>query len=261
MLLVDDPTGDQRNNQPLPLYLSTVTVGRKLTSVVCRRAICCRVGPTDHETAKSNGSSSSSILPTHPYIRLHHPTVMGTSVYMDDAGVIDMSNKDDKQQTGQDVRFHSTLSWAWWPALSVNGQEAECIDGATGWAILPRQLESEHDDDERTDTNVYDDTNRTTRSMVSTASLLDLYIEIDQLIQQWALAARSDNSGASAMEVEVDTTIVPRTLTELRSLKKQVSRPYEDAKEHLLTKHHVLRQWKRRENHSTGSPLATMKAP
>jgi hypothetical protein len=141
----------------------------------------------------------------------------------------------------------------------VNGQEAECIDGATGWAIVPRRLESdEHDDD--ADTHVYDDTNRTTRSMVSTASLLELFMQIDQAIQQWTLAARSNN-GASVMKVEGDTKVTPRTLAELRSLKKQVSRPYEDAKEHLLTKHPVLRQWKRRENHSTGSRLATMEAP
>jgi hypothetical protein len=169
---------------------------------------------------------------------------------MDDIGV-----SDKQQQTGQDVRFHSALSWAWWPGLSTNGQEAECIDGATGWAILPRRLESEHDDEtetDATDTNVYDDNSCTTRSMVSTASLLELYLEIDQKIQQWTLAASSNNSGASVVEVDVVTTIVPRTLTELRSLKKQVSRSYEDAKEHLLTKHPVLRQWKRRENHSAG---------
>jgi hypothetical protein len=272
LMVVDlDPDPDQQNNQsqppqPMPLYLSTVTVGRKLTAVTCRRAICCRVGPTDHDTAKRNGSSSS-ILPG-PYLKLHHPTVMGTSVYMDDTGVIDMSShssdtttkgKGQQQTTGQDVRFHSTLSWAWWPALSVtnSGQEAECIDGATGWAILPRRLESEHDDDDDdaadTDiTNVYDDSNRTTRSRVSTASLLELYMQIDQAIQQWTLAASSSNE-ASAMEMEVDTKMVPRTLAELRSLKKHVSRPYEDAKEQLLTKHPVLRQWKRRENyHSAG---------
>jgi hypothetical protein len=259
LLLVNDP-GDQRHNQPRPLYLSTVTVGRKLTAIVCRRAICCRVGPADHhDTAKrkDNSSSSSSILLPGPYMRLHHPTVMGTSVYMDDTGVIDMSNnKDDNntQQTGQDVRFYSTLSWAWWPALSRNGgQEAECIDGATGWAILPRRLESSEHDDDETDTNVYDDSNRTTRSMVSTAFLLELYMQIDQAIQQLTLAARSSNGASAAMEVDVevelDAEMVPRTLTELRSLKKQVSRPYEDAKEHLLTKHAVLRQWKRRENH------------
>lgn len=127
-----------------------MTVGRKLTPVVCRRATCCRVGPTNHEICKSNGGGSS-MLPGHPNMRFHHPTVMGTSVYMDATGVINMSNKDNsnkQQQTGQDVRFHSPLSWAWWPALSVNGEEVECIDGATGWAIVPRRLESdEHDAD------------------------------------------------------------------------------------------------------------------
>jgi hypothetical protein len=96
--------------------------------------------------------------------------------------------------------------------------------------------------------------------MVSTAYLLERYIQIGQAIQQWTLAARSNN-GAIAMKVEVDTKVAPRKLAELRSLKKQVSRPYEDAKEHLLTKHPVLRQWKRRENHPAGSPLATVETP
>jgi hypothetical protein len=112
-------------------------------------------------------------------------------------------------------------------SIANGGREAECIDGATGWAILPQRLESEHDDD-ATDTNLYDDNNHATRSMVSTASLLELYIQIDRAIQQWTLATRSNNgNGAPAMEVDVDvdTNMVLRTLTELRSLKKQVSRP------------------------------------
>jgi hypothetical protein len=46
------------------------------------------------------------------------------------------------------------------------------------------------------------------------------------------------------VDVDVEPDMVPRTLTGLRSLKKELSRPYEDAKEQLLTKHPVLRQWK-----------------
>jgi hypothetical protein len=270
--VIVDPDTDQQNNQqqeqqqnqhqPLPLYLSTVTVGRKLAAVTCRRAICCRVvGPpddnndNDHETTKSKSNGNNTNLPG-PYLSLHHPTIMGTSVYMDDTGVIDMSNMNKNKQEGQDVRFHSTLSWAWWPALSSkNEQEAECINGATGWAILSQRLHNtkQHNDDEN-DTNVYHDRNRTTRSMVSTAALLELYLQIDQSIQQWVLAAKADTGTAMdvEMDVGVNTKMVPRTLTELRSLKKQVSRPYEDAKEHLLTKHPVLGQWKRRENHHSG---------
>jgi hypothetical protein len=115
MVVVPDPVPDQQNQcqnqpQPLPLYLSAVTVGRKLTAVMWRRAICCRVGPTDHDTDKRNGSSSSSSSSSSsilqgPYLRLHHPAVMGISVYTDDTDVIDMSNhsdtdnKDKGQQT------------------------------------------------------------------------------------------------------------------------------------------------------------------
>jgi hypothetical protein len=73
-------------------------------------------------------------------------------------------------------------------------------------------------------TYMYDDRNRTTRSMVSVASLLELYIQIDQAIQQWQQDPTMGHQPWRWREVEVDTKMVPRALTELRSLKKQVVR-------------------------------------
>eukprot|EP00547_Thalassionema_nitzschioides_P008494 CAMPEP_0194229504 /NCGR_PEP_ID=MMETSP0156-20130528/43923_1 /TAXON_ID=33649 /ORGANISM="Thalassionema nitzschioides, Strain L26-B" /LENGTH=131 /DNA_ID=CAMNT_0038962057 /DNA_START=1220 /DNA_END=1615 /DNA_ORIENTATION=+ len=54
---------------------------------------------------------------------------MGTGVYMDDTGILEMSGK---TEVGQDVRFNSPLCWAWWPDL---GEKAECIDGNSGLAL------------------------------------------------------------------------------------------------------------------------------
>jgi hypothetical protein len=52
------------------------------------------VGPTNDDTVKTNGNSGSGSIFPSPQHEFNHPTVSGTSVYMDDTGVIDMSNKD-----------------------------------------------------------------------------------------------------------------------------------------------------------------------
>lgn len=59
-----------------PLYMSTLTVGRKFTSCICRRAICCRATPKKRCSPTTDS----------PSYKLHHPTVMGTAVYMDESG-------------------------------------------------------------------------------------------------------------------------------------------------------------------------------
>ena len=89
-----------------PLYISSLTVGRKLTECICRRAVCCRL----HSLPKVSleGSTTDTSL-----YRINHPAIMGTAVYMDETGVIE-TNQDIK---GQDVRFHSTLAWAWWSSI------------------------------------------------------------------------------------------------------------------------------------------------
>lgn len=190
-----------------PLYLATLTVGRKLTSVCCRRAVCCRVDRDDRASLE-NGNKDDL-----PLYRMHHPAIMGTAVYLDETAVIDMSIS---KETGQDVRFHSPYSWVWWPGL---GATAECIDGSTGWAVT--------DPGNATDDDISNNGKVCTneRSKVSTSALTDAYLEIQQ---------EAKGSG-------------PTTLNGLRELKKRASAEYEDAKELLLTRHPLLRQWKRRE--------------
>lgn len=56
-----------------PLYMSTLTVGRKFSRSICQRAVCCRA-----EGFKTSGE-------TNKY-RLNHPVLMETNVYMDEAG-------------------------------------------------------------------------------------------------------------------------------------------------------------------------------
>jgi len=99
-----------------PIYMDTLTVGRKLTRVCCERAVCCRIG----------GNLNWGTGCYH----LQHPTVLGTDVYVNENAVVDMTNG------GEEIRFHTSDCWAWWDGL---GDEAECIDGNTG---LTRMAES-----------------------------------------------------------------------------------------------------------------------
>jgi hypothetical protein len=54
-----------------PLYMTTLTVGRKFSKATCQRAVCCRA-----EGFKTSESK----------YRLNHPVLMETNVYMDETG-------------------------------------------------------------------------------------------------------------------------------------------------------------------------------
>ena len=56
-----------------PLYMTTLTVGRKFSRAICQRAVCCRAEGFSTKDSKSR-------------YRLNHPVLMETNVYMDEAG-------------------------------------------------------------------------------------------------------------------------------------------------------------------------------
>lgn len=97
-----------------PIYMDSITIGRKFNRCVSQRALCCRA--LGFETRNEDTKSIYS---------LHHPSIMCTSVYLDDSGVIEMNGK---KVVGQDIRFPSKLCWSWWP---MEGK-SECIDGESG---------------------------------------------------------------------------------------------------------------------------------
>ena len=215
-----------------PLYMSTLTVGRKLTECICRRAVCCRGGA--HWEYGSTQGQGSSTTAGNVFFHLHHPAIMGTGVYMDEVGLVE-TNADER---GQDVRFHSTLAWAGWAPVGV-GNDAkdgalldstlDCIDGATGFVAPDSEVESAAA------------TPASISSRVSTCDLKELFIEAFKLAVSSIDGLKQNDS--------IDTTIDnPSRLLELRKLKQQVSPDYEHAKYTLLSKHRVLRQWKRRSN-------------
>lgn len=183
-----------------PLYLSSLTVGRKLTECICRRAVCCRIN-----NLRLPGASS--------VYRINHPAIMGTAVYMDESGVVETN----EETLGQDVRFHSSLTWTWWSSIETEGYSDpdesdgehiffECINGITG--LLERDSKP---------------------SKISTYSLLQLFLRV------YNLANNSDES--------IDN---PMSLTDLMCIKRKLSPNHEEMKEAILTKHRVLKQWKRR---------------
>mmetsp|Transcript_9003 Transcript_9003/g.13409 ORF Transcript_9003/g.13409 Transcript_9003/m.13409 type:complete len:182 (-) Transcript_9003:153-698(-) len=181
--------------------MQTITVGRKFTNAVCRRAICCRAW--GYKSSSSNGS-----------YRLNHPSVMGTSVYVDEDGVVEM----DQTTFGKNAIFEN-LCWVYWPGMVEC--EVECIDGTTGQLRLGEDsimalIENHH---------------QRSISKVSTFALFGMYRQI----KQWVHAIPQSNS----------TDIDKLSLEVLKAVKKEDSSEYDAAKEGFY-RHRVFRAWKRR---------------
>mmetsp|Transcript_1622 Transcript_1622/g.4441 ORF Transcript_1622/g.4441 Transcript_1622/m.4441 type:complete len:172 (-) Transcript_1622:257-772(-) len=168
---------------------------------------------------------------------------MGTAVYLDEGTV--ETNAD---AIGQDVRFHSSLCWAWWPSLAVEDttQSIECIDGVTGLrhvhtqrSILSNSKDQTQEggtiktatlDAKKTDTSP---TQQDEISLISTQRLFDLNTKM----------AGVTGHAASANKA--------MSLHDLRAHKLSHASEYENAKTDLLEQHRVFRTWRRRENYAT----------
>ena len=226
-----------------PIYLSTLTVGRKLSGAVCRRAVCCRLDarcrqpilPTSQGTTRISGNNTG--IRNETKYRVNHPAVMGTSVYLD-MGVVDTSNVDEQ---GQDVRFHSPYVWSWWPGLSQCRNDSnfhansggdgvlECIESSSG--LLAQSSE---------------ESSLSVAPKVSTKELTLSFLDVCHQIGE----KRSSNSCAimkdDLISEEYDSTSFDNTLSGIREIKKRFSPQHETFKDILLTEHKVLSQWQRR---------------
>ena len=237
-----------------PLYLSTLTVGRKLSGAICRRAVCCRLGhgpfvcmpvATSVSTASKNSSdglNTSDLCRQEEQrrrtygnmYRLNHPSIMGTSVYLDETGVVETN----PESHGQDVRFHSSSCWAWWndvekPFPSTGGS-LECIDGATGFMLKG------DDDDDNLDPKK--------ASLVSTQ---ELTMHFSEVYRRMLTVVYEDKELAGPENSKTDRESTTKrydfsTLSELHFLKKQVSPIHENVKDYVLQNDRVLYQWRRR---------------
>ena len=67
-----------------PLYLTSLTVGRKFSRATCARAVCCRArgfgaGPATRADDREGAVGGAKY-------KLNHPILMETNVYMDETG-------------------------------------------------------------------------------------------------------------------------------------------------------------------------------
>jgi len=212
-----------------PLYATTLTVGRKMTECICRRAVCCRVGgygeritgKKDSKRAKTEVEEEVWTGSGQESYKLNHPTIMGTSVYIDEDGILDMSGS---KLVGQDVRFGSDLCWVY----AGSWAEAECINGSTGYCC-------EHTERQKFDLD------GTVSSRISTFIMTELYVNIAELMH-----GKVDGTSASNAFQQIKSGVL--TLSMLRYLKLAVSPEYENEKKSLLGNHRVFCQWVRRQD-------------
>ena len=83
-----------------PIYLTTFTVGRKFTSSICQRAICCRatngfehfIKKNNKSTRKRKNEDNEKCNECRPPMidglkfNVNHPSIMGTAIYLDESG-------------------------------------------------------------------------------------------------------------------------------------------------------------------------------
>jgi len=223
---------------PEPMYLSSITIARKFSNAICRRALCCRVSTSPSATKKCY----SHHMIKSPY-RLNHPAIMGTGVYLDNS-ILEMNPI---VVEGENVKFESKLSWAWWSSMGV-----ECLNGANG---LLYDYDAEGIDLGRREpyigccTTTAGCVDWQDVSELSSASFMKLYKTIQH--ESLGQCTRSiSNLVIDKSQNGIKTgEIVPSgfSLSTLRTLKREVAPLYEHAKDQLLTTHPIFRGWKRRE--------------
>uniref|UniRef100_A0A6U9WLL4 A to I editase domain-containing protein n=1 Tax=Pseudo-nitzschia australis TaxID=44445 RepID=A0A6U9WLL4_9STRA len=256
-----------------PLYMSTLTVGRKLSGPVCRRAICCRLDtrcrlpklamPLNQDAGTHNNTMDDSHNNVNSVeYRVNHPAVMGTSVYLD-GGVVDTSNVKEK---GQDVRFHSSFVWAWCAGSSKHSDIMktnsktyydgilECIESSTGLlANLSDEQQAKHDIDK----GLYGTVAPQVSTKELTSAFLKVYREAATNINN-SCDASGQSGSASSNDSNIDGKLTLEgsnlgswandinALSALRKVKKTCSPIHEEIKDRLFAEHRVLSQWRRR---------------
>ena len=82
-----------------PIYMASLTVGRKFSNCICRRAVCCRATGFDelvqnNDRGRHDGKENSVLVEDGDNtiqvdvtkFKLNHPSIMGTGVYLDEKG-------------------------------------------------------------------------------------------------------------------------------------------------------------------------------
>lgn len=163
-----------------------------------------------------------------------------------------------ERTVGQDVRFNSSLCWAWWPNKK---NKVECIDGSTGFLVSISQSPQTQTQTQKDNSNTNTDSEpHKTHSIseISSASLMELYHTILSLCTQNNITFTTNSTITAAPSIAIATSsqspcsqlsTIPTTLSEIRSWKRSTSPEYEAVKDHFLTQHRVFGQWYRRKSH------------
>eukprot|EP00536_Pseudo-nitzschia_multiseries_P002918 jgi/Psemu1/184668/e_gw1.41.148.1 len=241
-----------------PIYMSTLTVGRKLSGPVCRRAVCCRL---DTRCRQPNLVTPSHQTATE--YRVNHPAVMGTSVYLD-TGVVDTSNV---EEIGQDVRFHSSFVWAWWAGLPDCSDSSdtipntnrdgilECIESSSGTLV-------DLSDEQPATEDIDEGPCNTVAPQVSTKALTSLFLQVYHEAEtnrnQSSDTCDHGRSTVGSDDGTIDGKLTEKgnvarswansvdTLSAIREVKTTFSPIHEEVKDRLFAEHRVLSQWRRR---------------
>lgn len=205
-----------------PIYMSTLTVGRKFSRASCQRAVCCRAeGVFQSRKRIGNSNKEEASDDSLQMYRLNHPILMETNVYMDETGTHDMSIV---TTIGQDATFDSNFCWIWWPGKKCTS--ADClVDGLV--------IKYNQDDFEKEDKVVV--STMTIISEASTLGLLQTYAEIIR-------CGAHDIYGEIAWMMDSQSKV---SLSDLRQWKQHYSQHHAKAKDEFL-RHRVFNKWSRR---------------
>ena len=110
-----------------PVYLASVTVGRKFNRAILRRALCCRMHRFRGTDAISAAEDGTAAEPRSRVFALNHPGTMCTAVPFD-VGTY---------APGEGANFDRADALVWWEGRD-GGETRELIDARTGSRSFPR---------------------------------------------------------------------------------------------------------------------------
>jgi hypothetical protein len=162
--------------------------------------------------------------------RLNHPTLMETSVYMDESGTHDMAGM---KAVGQDASFDSNHCWVWWPIKATNfGYAADCL--VNGLTINYHQSS--------------EGGNNIIMGSLDTSTILPKFSECSTyaMYQTIMEISRVSCTLFDAEKMMLWSAGRPKlSLSDIRRCKRQLSLEYESTKDELF-RHRVFNQWCRR---------------
>eukprot|EP01038_Epipyxis_sp_PR26KG_P010706 gene10706-14374_t len=229
-----------------PIYLSSITIGRKFGKVYCERALCCRLQDFSYECNSviyEEAISGQKLIKTNEKINsivsysIHHPTMMGTAVKFDESVIFTSKRK--LGQTADTVgieednsvgaKFSEFRSFSAWYDISKfdftnecdNGNDyfIEIIDGHTGLlsTIIEQHAEQNTKNDNPTLTSEldYDEIPHTLISSLSSYSMKKEYLSLQKLSYQYRIKQQITNNNNNNIKSNDFSTSTINNISEI----------------------------------------------